>query len=88
MRYAIDRLVEGLQRPWANSPTRGRAGAPGFAALQQFLVAAGDDLIARIASGEIDTEEKRKKLLDRYGEELERKHLNWENFQDLLVAGA
>jgi hypothetical protein len=30
---------------------------------QQFLAAAGNDLMARIASGEIDTEDKRKKLL-------------------------
>ena len=40
---------------------------------QQFLATAGNDLMARIASGEIDTEAKRKKLLDHYGEELERK---------------
>ena len=44
--------------------------------------------MARIASGEIDMEEKRKKLLDRYGEELERQYLEWENLQVLLVAGA
>ena len=33
--------------------------------------------MARIASGEIDTEAKRKKLLDRYGEELKSKYLEW-----------
>ncbi|MGF9693952.1 hypothetical protein AAIH46_14150 [Rhizobium sp. 0TCS1.26] len=38
---------------------------------QQSVAAARNDLLARIASGEIDTEHKRKKLLDRYGEELE-----------------
>ena len=48
---------------------------------QQFLAAAGNDLMARIASGEIDTEAKRKKLLDRYGEELERKYLEWSDLQ-------
>ena len=44
--------------------------------------------MARIASGEIDTEAKRKKLLDPYGEELKRKYLEWENLQVSLVAGA
>lgn len=34
----------------------------------QFMAAASNDLMARIASGEIDTKEK--KLLDRYAEEL------------------
>ncbi|MBD8687828.1 MULTISPECIES: hypothetical protein [unclassified Rhizobium] len=48
---------------------------------QQFLAAAGNDLMARIASGEIDTEAKRKKLLDQYGEELERKYSEWSNLQ-------
>ena len=46
------------------------------------------DLMARIASGEIDTEAKRKKLLDRYGEELERKYSEWSNLQGCVVAGA
>ncbi|UHS64308.1 recombinase family protein [Agrobacterium vaccinii] len=55
---------------------------------QQFLAAAGNDLMARIGSGEIDTEAKRKKLLDQYGEELERKYLEWENLQISVVAGA
>jgi hypothetical protein len=55
---------------------------------QQFLAAAGNDLMARIASGEIDTEAKRKKLLDQYGEELKRKYLEWSNLQVSLVAGA
>ena len=41
---------------------------------QQFLAAAGNDLMAGIASGVIDTEDKRKKLLDRYGEELRSKY--------------
>ncbi len=41
---------------------------------QQFITAAQNDLMARIASGEIDTEQKRKKLLDSYEEELRRKY--------------
>ena len=44
--------------------------------------------MARIASGEIDTEAKRKKLLDQYGEDLERKYLAWEDIIYFLVAGA
>ena len=55
---------------------------------QQFLAAAGNDLMARIASVEIDTEAKRTTLLEPYDEELERKYLEWENLQVSLVAGA
>ena len=55
---------------------------------QQFVAAAGNDLMARIASGEIDTEEKRKKLLERCGEELEHKYVEWENLRVSVVAGA
>ncbi len=55
---------------------------------QQFIAAAQNDFVARIASGEIDTEAKRKKLLDRYGEELKSKYLEWSNLQVSVVAGA
>ncbi len=55
---------------------------------QQFIAAAGNDLMARIASGEIDTEAKRKKLLDQYGEELKSKYLEWSNLRVSVVAGA
>jgi hypothetical protein len=55
---------------------------------QQFLAAAGKDFVARIASREIDTDQKRKKLLDRCGEELKSKYLEWSNLQVCLVAGA
>ncbi|NTA50729.1 hypothetical protein G6L34_21680 [Agrobacterium tumefaciens] len=55
---------------------------------QQFITAAQNDLMARIASGEIDTEQKRKKLLDSYEEELRRKYPEWENLQVSVVAGA
>ena len=44
--------------------------------------------MARIASGEIDTEAKRKKLLDQYGEELKSKYVECESLQVSLVAGA
>ena len=55
---------------------------------QQFIAAAGNDLMARIASGEIDTEQKQKKLLDAYAEELQQKFSEWENLQVSVVAGA
>ncbi|MDW9709549.1 recombinase family protein [Sinorhizobium meliloti] len=55
---------------------------------QQFLAAAGNDLMARIASGEINTQHKKKKLLDAYAEELQRKYSEWENLQVSVVAGA
>ncbi|MCC8934169.1 hypothetical protein [Rhizobium sp. 'Codium 1'] len=55
---------------------------------QQFVATAQNDFVAMIASGEIDTEQKRKKLLDRYGEELKSKYLEWSNIQVTLVAGA
>jgi hypothetical protein len=55
---------------------------------QHFIAASGNDLMAGIASGEIDTEAKRKKLLDRYGEELKYKCPEWSNLQVSLVAGA
>ncbi len=46
------------------------------------------DFQQRLKAGEIDTEQKRKKLLDRYGEELKSKYLEWSNLQVSLVAGA
>jgi hypothetical protein len=55
---------------------------------QQFITAAQNDLMARIASGELETEEKRKKLLDAYAEELRCKYPEWENLQVSVVAGA
>ncbi|MBU1313868.1 MAG: hypothetical protein KJ947_05840 [Alphaproteobacteria bacterium] len=36
---------------------------------QQFLAAAQNDFMARMATGELDTEDKRKKPLDAYAEE-------------------
>ena len=55
---------------------------------QQFVAAAQNDLLARIASGEIDTETKRKKLLEAYAEELLVRFPEWENLQVSVVAGA
>ncbi|MBW9075774.1 recombinase family protein [Agrobacterium deltaense] len=54
----------------------------------QFAAAAQNDLMSRIASGEIDTEHKKKKLLEAYAEELLRKFPEWENLQLSVVAGA
>lgn len=55
---------------------------------RQFMVSAQRDFEARVASGEIDTEAKRKKLLDTYIEELRSKYPEWAELQVLLVAGA
>jgi hypothetical protein len=55
---------------------------------QQFLAAAGNDLMAKIASGEIDTEAKKQKLLDAYAEELSVRQLEWANLQASVVEGA
>lgn len=41
---------------------------------RQFVAAAQNDLILRIASGEINTEAKLRKLIDQYGEELKSKY--------------
>ena len=54
----------------------------------QFVAAAQNDLMSRIASGEIDTEHKKKKLLEAYAEELLKKFPEWENLQVSVVAGA
>lgn len=55
---------------------------------QQFIAAAQNDLMTRIASGEIDTQAKKQKLLAGYAEELSRKRLKWQEIQVSLVAGA
>ncbi|MCC8934792.1 hypothetical protein [Rhizobium sp. 'Codium 1'] len=54
----------------------------------KFKAMVDQDVLARQLSGELDTEQKRKKLLDRYGEEFTRKYLAWEDFRFWLVAGA
>ncbi len=55
---------------------------------RQFVAAAQNDLLSRIASGEIDTDAKRKKLLYQYGEELKSKYVEWSSLQMSVVAGA
>ena len=55
---------------------------------QQFFAAAQNELLARMASGEIDTEDKKQKLLAGYAEELSRKRVEWQEIQVTLVAGA
>ena len=55
---------------------------------QQFVASAQNDMMARIASGEIDTEAKKEKLLEAYAEELLRRSPEWENLQVSVVAGA
>jgi hypothetical protein len=55
---------------------------------QQFFTAAQNDLMTRMASGEIDTEDKKQKLLAGYAEELSRKRLEWQQIQVSVVAGA
>jgi flagellar biosynthesis chaperone FliJ len=55
---------------------------------QPFLAAAQNGFMARLASGELDTEAKKQKLLNAYVEELSRKYGEWENLQVSVVAGA
>ena len=55
---------------------------------QQFITAAQNDLMARMASGESNSEDKKKKLLEAYAEELSRKRLDWQQLRVFLVAGA
>ncbi len=55
---------------------------------QQFLAAAGNDLLARLVSVEIDTAARRKRLFYEYCEALGVCILNDGNFWNFLVAGA
>jgi trans-aconitate methyltransferase len=52
------------------------------------MVIAQRDFEARVASGELDTEQKRKRLLDTYVEELRSKYPEWADIHVCLVAGA
>ena len=54
----------------------------------KFRAMVDQDLMARQMSGEIDTDLKRKKLLDAYAEELSVKRLEWQQIQVSVVAGA
>jgi hypothetical protein len=55
---------------------------------ERFKLLSDHDYLARLNAGEIDTELKRKKLLDAYAEELSVKRLEWQNIQVSVVAGA
>ena len=44
--------------------------------------------LEKLRAGELDTEQKRKKLLDAYAEELCVKRLEWQQIQVSVVAGA
>lgn len=44
--------------------------------------------MTRMASGEIDTEAKKNKLIEAYLDEMSRKLPDWESLQVSLVAGA
>ncbi|PDT75456.1 Site-specific recombinase and resolvase superfamily protein [Sinorhizobium sp. BJ1] len=55
---------------------------------ERFKLLKHHDYLARHESGELDTELKRKKLLDAYAEELSVKRLEWQNIQVSVVAGA
>ncbi|MGZ2485118.1 hypothetical protein ACVITL_003641 [Rhizobium pisi] len=46
------------------------------------------DYLEKRRAGELDTEQKQKKLLDAYAEELSIRRLEWKNIQVYLVAGA
>ncbi len=53
----------------------------------RFVTEVHADLIDKLEAGEIDTESKKKKLLDAYAEELLCKYPQCENLRVLLVAG-
>ena len=55
---------------------------------KQFEALKQHDYLERLRAGEIDTAQKRQKLLDAYAEELRCKYSEWENLQVSVVAGA
>ncbi len=54
---------------------------------KRFETLTRHDYLERLRAGELDTEQKRKKLLDAYAEELSVKRLEWQNIQVSVVAG-
>ncbi|MBU0831160.1 MAG: recombinase family protein [Alphaproteobacteria bacterium] len=54
----------------------------------KFRAMVDQDVLARQLSGELDTEDKKQKLLAGYAEELSRKRLEWQQIQVSVVAGA
>lgn len=55
---------------------------------RRFVAEVHADFIEKLEAGEIDTQQKQKKLLDSYEEELRRKYPEWANLQVSVVAGA
>ncbi len=55
---------------------------------KRFEALARPDSLERLRAGELDTDAKRKKLLDAYAEELDVKETEWSNSQVSVVAGA
>ncbi|MGY5811704.1 recombinase family protein [Rhizobium sp. LEGMi198b] len=55
---------------------------------KQFKALKQHDYLEKLRAGELDTEQKQKKLLDAYAEELSVKRLEWANIQVSVVAGA
>ncbi|MBB4483397.1 hypothetical protein [Rhizobium etli] len=55
---------------------------------KQFEALKQHDCLERLRAGELNTEDKQKKLLDAYAEELSVKRLEWSNLQVSVVAGA
>jgi len=53
--------------------------------MRHFFLQARRDLMARMASGELDTTQKRKKLLDANAEELRCKYLEWGIYKSWFV---
>ena len=55
---------------------------------KQFEALKQHNYLEKLRAGELDTEQKRKKLLDAYAEELSVRRLEWVNIQVSVVAGA
>ncbi len=58
------------------------------ATLEKRFEALRRDYLEKLYAGELDTEQKRKKLLDAYAEELCVKRLEWQQIQVSVVAWA
>ncbi|MGV1989460.1 hypothetical protein ACQZ5N_22850 [Agrobacterium sp. 22-221-1] len=54
---------------------------------KQFEALTQNDYLEKLRAGELDTEQKQKKLLDAYAEGLSMKRLEWQNIQVSIVAG-
>jgi hypothetical protein len=54
---------------------------------RRFIAEAHADFVERMEAGEIDSEAKKRMLLDAYAEELLERYPEWENLRASLVAG-